>query len=528
MNFQILFDIMKQTSHFRSSYFENIYMNAFCELIREGYPVFFDEDNCIVSDASYMYTASKKQLSSLIDLERYEKISNMLGLDKNEFIPDDSDEIDEIEEEYEEEIEELDENDSIEDDYDTVSENDDEEIEEELVDDDTLDEEEQVLNDAEELENNDELDANISEDDKTEETKSSEIKQENIIDDSSVLSENVEKIPDKKTESVIKDSVKITPPVQNATPAKTNATPAKTNETPAPAVDPLSILSRLYSDDETEKKEALKGLQEGVDYLGEPPKKEEVAESKPSVSKAIASNTGSAGTRTNTNPPAKAKNVNTPKDTNAGTAKKETANKADKKDASSEFPSFMNKKDFTFYYDHVIITTPSGEEEEAEFIVAPLSIQEGSKKIVVWVNTGDEIIVDMSRLRKTVLVHLETCDIIAGGEISNGEFVPFISLTKKEINDGFTMQEDKVFNNGHGGHIALVDDGIQVHIFPVTFNNNEKGDADYFYALYENDEYTTGDTSKAPATFIFNRVECKAVARWEEKEGTLYAAVMPK
>ena len=249
-------------------------------------------------------------------------------------------------------------------------------------------------------------------------------------------------------------------------------------------------------------------LVEGVDYIGVPPAETDETEENSYENVEMETDTPHESGETKGSNEAPKEIENTPEE-------------------ESEFPSQMHKNDFTFYYDHVIVTTPDGEEEEAEIIAAPLSLEEGSKEIVVWTNLGDKSVVSVSGIKKTVLSHIGYSDLIVGGAIENGSFVPSVSLTKKETERNFKLEEETQLMDGKGGHIILADEDVVIHIFPTSFSNDQKGDAEFFYILKNGNETRMGDTSDEDSlTFVHDNEKLRIIARWDNETGTLYATAL--
>ena len=191
-----------------------------------------------------------------------------------------------------------------------------------------------------------------------------------------------------------------------------------------------------------------------------------------------------------------------------------------------EFPSSMHKDDFTFYYDGFVVQSPDGKKETAEVIVAPLHLKEGNKDIVVWADTKDGIQTGASGARSTVLLHLDLCDVILGGEIQDGKFVASVELTKREKEAGYQIEHNGQAMNGEKGHVLVFDTNIEIHAFPVSFKNDDAGNAEYFYFISQKGEDdVTGFCSNGNAVTVNVDGKQRTVyAKW--KDNILYIAAM--
>lgn len=191
-----------------------------------------------------------------------------------------------------------------------------------------------------------------------------------------------------------------------------------------------------------------------------------------------------------------------------------------------DFPSEMHQKDFTFFYDHIFVTAPSGKEEEAEIIISPMSLKEGSDKIIAWINTNTKTVTEISGPKSSIVAHLDSCDLILSGKITAGDFKASVKLKSGDINRGYSIDEDSKNINGKRGHIMLYDEGVEIHLFPISFNNNEDGNADFFYYMKLYGEESTGDSLGESVTFEHEEMTKRLLAKWDEKEHMLYSGVL--
>lgn len=191
-----------------------------------------------------------------------------------------------------------------------------------------------------------------------------------------------------------------------------------------------------------------------------------------------------------------------------------------------EFPSDMKKDEFIFLYDSIVVRSPNGVEEEAELFVSPMSLSDGDR-IIVWSNTGKGTNTEVSGAKRNVIVHLELCDVVVSGQMNNGRFTPFVALTDRDVQKGYQLEEDPYLQNGGKGHIMLEDVGIRIHMFPISFENNEEGDAEFFYCIAKGRrEENCGDSLDGPVMFRHENMDKRLVGKWKTETQRLYAAVL--
>ena len=297
------------------------------------------------------------------------------------------------------------------------------------------------------------------------------------------------------------------------------------------AVQPVDMLSKMFGETHYESVSTTEtNLTYGKDYLGVPPKQEQETKmefiehetsgnSKRKIEtqkKTDAERSVEPREKVDSKRKVVSMEINKPRRYNEKIEEKK--NVEPNIEVQNEFKPCLHKNDLTFVYDYITVST-GGRVEEAELIIYPLH-KEGND-IVVWCLFNGNSTVRYSGEKSQVLVPLLNTRVVVSGQFVDGHFFTQVKLPKKDKARGDVLKVDEDPRNGTEGHIASYDNenGIEVHVFPTTFKNNQTQNADYFYYVKVNDEIYTGDTSVNP--FVYIQTEShnlEVLARWEESK----------
>ena len=175
----------------------------------------------------------------------------------------------------------------------------------------------------------------------------------------------------------------------------------------------------------------------------------------------------------------------------------------------------LNKDEFTFT--HIELHYSDG--EDAKLIVAPLKMSEPCY-IAVWVKQEENANVYVTE--DVLKLQLGNHIVSINGKFNDSSFEPVLSY-----DDDAIPKESRVSNSGKSGHVITTcnmnDETVEFHVFPLSFNNNQNGYADYFYVINKKDKYVTG---VGPKHFTQDNKKYILVANWNG-DGMLHTVIMP-
>lgn len=149
----------------------------------------------------------------------------------------------------------------------------------------------------------------------------------------------------------------------------------------------------------------------------------------------------------------------------------------------------MNIEDFIFDYSKVTVKMEgAGKGEVIDMMIAPIYINEKDMhpEIVVWAKHDNETVTGFSsKKRRSVDITIGDHSFIVRGLFKNGEFESRVFASGATLSMGFNLKVDtKTFRSKNkkdyqGGHVCYKikkdEKDYQIHIFPLTTNNDRNG-----------------------------------------------------
>lgn len=210
------------------------------------------------------------------------------------------------------------------------------------------------------------------------------------------------------------------------------------------------------------------------------------------------------------------------------TQPQETVTAAPAEEGSS-YRESLRKSEFAISYQKVTIgKTDNNMTSSCEIIASPLSMDEGEVDIIVWGGSTVKTETRMSENgRKSVLVEVGAAPLIVTGFVRDGVFHTNIETTIKMKNAGILVESEEIVYDGKG-HIILEDDGIKIHVIPLSQRNKTSAEsAEFCYAVISRDEAPIfGDNGgRESITFRYHGQLFELRCKWVDD--TLYGAARP-
>ena len=188
----------------------------------------------------------------------------------------------------------------------------------------------------------------------------------------------------------------------------------------------------------------------------------------------------------------------------------------------------LHKTEFALSYQQIRIEQQgSGAVSTCEIIASPMQMKEGEVDIMVWCG---ETVKTETRIsqggRPSVLMQVGSTPLIVTGYVKEGTFHTRIETTKSMQDKGVSVSSsEKVY--GGKGHVLLQDDGVAIHVMPVSLENRQSGSAEFCYAVISRDEEPIiGENGPRDAvTFTYHGKLFELRCKW--KDDTLYSAARP-
>lgn len=179
----------------------------------------------------------------------------------------------------------------------------------------------------------------------------------------------------------------------------------------------------------------------------------------------------------------------------------------------------MQNDEFTFSYNQVkILDQNNNVFDGAEIFVVPLTLLKPEPELMVWVGRDMKSSVYYSSNRPSVYIHCGNFDLIVFGHMENGVFTAEIKLPKKY--QQYKLDIDTRNNSGEG-HLRLIHNHYQIHIFPVTFKNNNDNEANIIYCvtdtLKNGEVIKSGDNSSERIVITLDKIPYRLLCRWNGK-----------
>ena len=190
----------------------------------------------------------------------------------------------------------------------------------------------------------------------------------------------------------------------------------------------------------------------------------------------------------------------------------------------------MSFNDMTFTYS--IVDVSKGNDIFYKYIIytAPISLEDGDVDILVWCKSLDEngrsrmALSERFKGRHSALVDMDECSFIIYGHMENGKYDVDFKLPKKYLEAGFSISYDTHNMNGSKGHIVVYDEGIAIHIIPLSSEMQPNGNAQFMYFIEKDGEEIIDDSiGNSDIPVEVNNSKYALRCKWQER--TLYADI---
>lgn len=185
-----------------------------------------------------------------------------------------------------------------------------------------------------------------------------------------------------------------------------------------------------------------------------------------------------------------------------------------------DMPLTLEVQNFTFD----IRTVKSKDlEEQAAFIIAPLRLDLSLSTAVVQAKINGGTYISTTDSEGHLEFESNRCRYVIDCGMKNGKFSSIITLEDCDVSE-FDISSRSF---GDKGHIVLPDEeeGIFIHIIPVSFKSNPYGYADFIYCIDQgNGEFfAESNHGEKSALVDINDETYEIMAKWQDK--TLYAKI---
>lgn len=173
----------------------------------------------------------------------------------------------------------------------------------------------------------------------------------------------------------------------------------------------------------------------------------------------------------------------------------------------------MDKNELMFTYYKMDLVSPDKEIlDSAELFVIPLTSKVEHPALLLWIaHDGEARSVCTQEGSKANSVVCGSFTVNVKGTMRGSRFSAFVELENDSVNRLNIARKD----NGDRGHLYLDDDGMKVHICPVTFENGADGSANFVYAFEENGQILqSGDNMEGDIIFENHGVQKKLLVKW--------------
>lgn len=185
-----------------------------------------------------------------------------------------------------------------------------------------------------------------------------------------------------------------------------------------------------------------------------------------------------------------------------------------------DMPLTLEAQDFTFD----IRTVKSKDlEEQAAFIIAPLRLDLPLSTAVVQAKINGGTYISTTDSEGHLEFESNRCRYVIDCGMKNGKFSSIITLEDCDVSE-FDISSRSF---GDKGHIVLPDEdeGIFVHVIPVSFKSNPYGYADFIYCIDQGNGgfFAESNHGEKSALVDINDKTYEIMAKWQDK--TLYAKI---
>lgn len=192
------------------------------------------------------------------------------------------------------------------------------------------------------------------------------------------------------------------------------------------------------------------------------------------------------------------------------------------------FPDHLSKKDFTFM---IHSNTNEALGEEAVFIVYPLRLDVPNPIAVLKAAINGQTYYATTTSDGELKVSSDKFEYFLQTKVEDGEFNLDITIEGEADQSTFETRK-KVF--GKKGHVMLSDDeeGINIHIMPLSFKDNSYGYANFMFCVDDGsgELYLDVNEGEEGASFELDGKDMVVVAKWNgnsDDDKVLYAKVEP-
>lgn len=192
------------------------------------------------------------------------------------------------------------------------------------------------------------------------------------------------------------------------------------------------------------------------------------------------------------------------------------------------FPDHLSKNDFTF-----MIHSNTNEDlgEEAVFIVYPLRLDVPNPISVLKATINNQTYYATTTSDGEFKVSSDKFEYFLKTKVEDGEFNLDITIEGEAVQSAFKTRK-KTF--GERGHVMLSDDeeGINIHIMPLSFKDNSYGYANFMFCVDDvsGELYLDVNDGEEGVSFELDGKDMLVVAKWNdnsEGDKVLYAKVEP-
>ena len=192
------------------------------------------------------------------------------------------------------------------------------------------------------------------------------------------------------------------------------------------------------------------------------------------------------------------------------------------------FPDHLSKNDFTFM---IHSNTNEDLEEEAVFIVYPLRLDVSNPISVLKATINNQTYYTTTTSDGELKVSSDKFEYFLKTKVEDGEFNLDITIEGEADQSTFKTRK-KTF--GERGHVMLSDDeeGINIHIMPLSFKDNSYGYANFMFCVDDGsgELYLDVNDGEEGVSFELDGKDMVVVAKWNdnsEGDKVLYAKVEP-
>lgn len=176
---------------------------------------------------------------------------------------------------------------------------------------------------------------------------------------------------------------------------------------------------------------------------------------------------------------------------------------------STRYESEKNISTFLFDKHTVEVVNPAGGHYSTlDVIIAPLKIAENDNHtpIVARIANNRDSIVLMSGKNSAIQAEFDGIHFLVRGMFTNGDFKSLIICSGDSYNLGFTLKTNTTYYrpimNCYSGHVYFNHKGVDFHIIPFMFENNNKGVTSYIIVCNKDGKTSCFESSLSATTNV--------------------------